>query len=99
MASYNVTTSKHAVLTPSTVDTVTLGNSASYIMVSNRTTSGDPIFFTFGDAANNVAAPTVAGDDTYVATIGMTISLPFDGSNVQVKLISNSAQAYSVQIV
>jgi hypothetical protein len=99
MATYSVNTAKHAVLTPSTVDTVNLANPASFILVSNRTTSGDPIFFTFGDATKGVATPTISGDDTYVVTIGMTVSLPGDGTSPQVKLISNSAQAYSIQVV
>ena len=99
MATYSVNTAKHAVLTPSTVDTVNVADSASFLLISNRTTSGDPIYFTFGDATKGVTAPTIAGDDTYIATIGMTVSIPGDGTSLQVKLISNSAQAYSVQVV
>ena len=99
MATYNVNTAKHAVLTPSTVDTVNLANPASFILVSNRTTSGNPVYFTFGDASKGVTDPTVGGDDTYIVTIGMTVSLPGDGTAPQVKLISTSAQAYSVQVV
>ena len=99
MASYTVNTAKHAVLTPSTVDTVNLANPASFILVSNRTTSGNPVYFTFGDASKGVTDPTVGGDDTYIVTIGMTVSLPGDGTSPQVKLISTSAQAYSVQVV
>ena len=99
MATYSVNTAKHAVLTPSTVDTVNLTNPASFILVSNRTTSGNPVYFTFGDASKGVADPTVGGDDTYIVTIGMTVSLPGDGTAPQVKLISTSAQAYSVQVV
>jgi hypothetical protein len=99
MATYSVNTAKHAVLTPSTVDTVNLTNPASFILVSNRTTSGNPVYFTFGDASKGVTDPTVGGDDTYIVTIGMTVSLPGDGTAPQVKLISSSAQAYSVQVV
>lgn len=99
MATYSVNTAKHAVLTPSTVDTVNLANPASFILVSNRTTSGNPVYFTFGDASKGVTDPTVGGDDTYIVTIGMTVSIPGDGTSPQVKLISTSAQAYSVQVV
>lgn len=99
MATYSVNTAKHAVLTPSTVDTVNLANPASFILVSNRTTSGNPIYFTFGDASKGVTDPTVGGDDSYVVTIGMTVSLPGDGTSPQVKVISTSAQAYSIQVV
>lgn len=99
MATYSVNTAKHAVLTPSTVDTINLANPASFIIVSNRTTSGNPIYMTFGDASKGVADPTVGGDDSYVVTIGMTFSFPGDGTSPQVKLISTSAQAYSVQVI
>lgn len=99
MATYNVNTAKHAVLTPSTVDTINLTNNASFIMVTNRTVSGDPIYFTYGDASKGVATPAVAADNTYIAGIGMTIIIPGDGTAQQVKVISDSAQAYSVQVI
>jgi len=99
MATYNVNTAKHAVLTASTVDTVNLTNSASFVIVTNRTTSGDPIYFTYGDATKGVANPVVDADDTYIAGLGMTMILPGDGTAPQVKLISDSAQAYSVQVI
>lgn len=99
MATYTVNTAKHAVLTPSTVDIVNLANSASFLIVANRTTTGDPIYFTYGDATKSVATPAVAADDNYIAGPGMTVVLPGDGSAPQVKVISNSAQAYSVQVI
>lgn len=99
MATYNVNTAKHAVLTPSTVDTINLTNNASFIMVTNRSTSGDPVYFTYGDASKGVTNPAIAGDDSYIAGLGMTIILPGDGTAPQVKVISNSAQAYTVQVI
>jgi len=99
MATYTVNTAKHAVLTPSTVDIVNLNNPTSFLLITNRTTSGDPIYFTFGDPAKGVPTPVIGADDNYVVTIGMTLSLPGDGTSPQVKLISNSAQAYSIQVV
>jgi hypothetical protein len=99
MASYTVNKAKHAVLTPDTVDTVSFGDSVSFVIISNRTTSGSPIFFTYGDPTKGVPTPTVNGDDCYVVGIGMTLSLVGDGTASDVKLISNAAQAYSVMVV
>lgn len=99
MASYTVNKAKHATLTPDTVDTVSFGDSVSFVIVSNRTTSGSPIFFTYGDPTKGVPTPTVNGDDCYVVAIGMTISLMGDGTPSDVKLISNAAQAYSVMVI
>lgn len=99
MASYTVNKAKHATLTPDTVDTVSFGDSVSFVIVSNRTTSGSPIFFTYGDPSKGVPTPTVNGDDCYVVAIGMTISLMGDGTPSDVKLISNAAQAYSVMVI
>jgi hypothetical protein len=99
MSTYNVNTAKHAVLTPSTVDVINLTNSCSFLIVANRTTTGDPIFFTYGDAEKGVATPVAEADDNYIAGPGMTVVLPGDGSAPQVKIISDSAQAYSVQVI
>lgn len=99
MATFTVNTAKHAVLSSNVVDEVTLNNPCSFLIVSNRTTSGQPIFFTFGDPTKGVTAPTVGGDDCYVCLIGMTITIPGDGTRPLVKLISSGAQAYSVMVV
>lgn len=98
MATYSVTTAKHATLTASTVDTVNVSNSAAFITVINRATSGDPIYFTIGDASTT-PDPVAAADDTYIVAAGMTLILPGDSTNRQIKLISDSAQAYSVQVI
>lgn len=99
MATYTVNTAKHAVLVADTVDTVSLNQPASFLIVTNRTTSGSPIFFTFGDPTKGVTAPTVNGNDCYVVGIGMTLSIPYDGTPIDVKLISSAGQAYSVMVV
>lgn len=99
MASYTVNIAKHATLVGDTVDAVTFNNPASFVLLTNRTTSGASIYFTFGDPTKGVADPTVAGDDTYHLGIGQTISLPGDGTAPLVKLISSQAQAYSVQVI
>lgn len=99
MASYTVNTAKHATLVADTVDTVSLAQPASFLIVTNRTTSGSPIYFTFGDPTKGVATPTTTGDDCYTVGIGMTLSIPYDGTPVDVKLISSAGQAYSVMVV
>ena len=99
MAAYTVNTGKHATLVGNTVDAVTFNNPASFLMLTNRTTSGASIYFTFGDPTKGVDAPTVAGDDTYHLGIGQTVVMPGDGTAPLVKLISSQAQAYSVQVI
>ena len=99
MASYTVNTGKHATLTPTTVDAITFTSPASFLLLTNRTTSGASIYFTFGDPTKGVTDPTVAGDDTYHLGIGQTVVMPGDGTAPLVKLISSQAQAYSVQVV
>lgn len=99
MASYTVNTGKHATLVGNTVDSITFNNPASFLLLTNRTTSGASIYFTFGDPTKGVDAPTVAGDDTYHLGIGQTVVMPGDGTAPLVKLISSQAQAYSVQVI
>lgn len=99
MASYTVNIAKHATLVGDTVDSITFNNPASFVLLTNRTTSGASIYFTFGDPTKGVTDPTVSGDDTYHLGIGQTISLPGDGTAPLVKLISSQAQAYSVQVI
>lgn len=99
MATYSVNTGKHATLTPNVVDAITFNNPASFLLLTNRTTSGATIYFTFGDPNKGVTDPVVAGDDTYSLGIGQTISLPQDGTAILLKLISSQAQAYSAQVI
>lgn len=99
MATYTVNVAKHATLTPNTVDTITFNAPASFILITNRTTSGATMFFTFGDPTIGIDDPTVSGDDSYAVGIGQTLSIPADGSAPIVKIVSAQAQAYSVQTV
>jgi hypothetical protein len=91
MASYSAARSKHATLTASAVDTVTLGADWNTVEVTNRSAT-DPIYVT-----TNNAAPTVAGDDTFVVPAGgyRVLEVPTAGSTV-VKLISGGNAPYSV---
>lgn len=99
MANYTVNFAKHATLVGSTVDTVTLTESASYIIVANRATSGTPIYFTVGDATTGTATPTAAGDNTFAIGPGATLQIPADGTSSVVKLISSDAQPYSLMVL
>lgn len=96
MATYDVTTAKHATLTPNVVDAVTCQNPTQFIMVFNQNVSGNAIYLRVGDPKIGVPNPTIAGDDSYYVGVGQTILLPADGTSQLVKLISSSAQEYSV---
>jgi hypothetical protein len=92
MASYSVTTAKHATLAANTVDTVTLSNTvytlatAVLVEVSNWHSSALIYFSTDG------STPTVAGNDTYVIGPGGSLTV----AGYVVNLISASAAPYSV---
>lgn len=92
MASHSVTTSKHATLVASTVDTVTLGSSdvdTAYVV----NIDGAAIIYATGDGTT----PTVAGDDIPVvipALAGAYAVVDVVGSAV--KLISAGTPKYAV---
>lgn len=102
MAAYSVKYCKHATLSSTTVDTVTLTGGAPVVEVYNADAS-NPIYFCIGDStggSNLTATPTAAGDDTYKvppATARQVLAPPAAGANgdVSVKLIGNG-NIYSV---
>lgn len=91
MASYSEALSKHATLSAATVDTVTLTADYRSVEVKNRASSGSGIFFTVDGST-----PTVLGDDTFVVLPGEALVVPSGLSSDAVKLISATADAYSV---
>jgi len=94
MAAYSVSSSKHATLVATEVDTVTITGTAGYITVINRSGGTPaPIYFTVGD---NPTTPTVAGNNTFVVLDLDKTVVKFDGTNTKVALISAEAVAYSV---
>jgi hypothetical protein len=99
MANYFVHYAKHATLTGSVVDTINLTQPASYILVTNRSISGTPIYFNIGDTLDTTPDPVAAGDNTFGIAPGITIQVPFDGSQSVVKIISADPQSYSVMVV
>lgn len=91
MATHSVNRSKHATLGAATVDTVTFPDSDHGIEVYNRSAAGY-IYFTTDNSA-----PTSGGDNTFV--VGPNQALPIPDTlvtSVNVKLISSTADAYSV---
>lgn len=91
MASYSVALAKHATLAASTVDTVTLTADFKAVEVTNRATSGLGISFTVDGST-----PTALGDNTFWVGPGQSLTVPSGASSDAVKLISASADAYSV---
>ena len=92
MASYTVTTSKHATLVASTVDTVTLGADFAMVEIQNRDATTLEIYATV-----NGATPTVAGDGTLVLRPGQVRTVDVAGTGpTTVRLISSGTPAYSV---
>lgn len=103
MATYSVNRAKHATLTASTIDQVTVAT-AGIAEVMNRTGSSE-IYFTVGTVASPPADPTVGGDDCFVvpATLGSYVlerapSFATEGP-VVVKLISVGTPGYSVVVM
>lgn len=98
MANYTVNYAKHATLVASVVDTVTATESASYIVASNRSLSGTPIYFTIGDTPAETPDPAAAADNTFAIGPGATLQIPTDGTSSVIKLISADPQSYSVMV-
>lgn len=97
MASYSVHSSKHATLSTTTVDTVTLGQRGLRgFDVLNR--GSNALSFRWAVGVSDVAAPTDLGDDCEVAPAGcvcsVTLPRPSD-ADVTIKIIGNG-DAYSV---
>ena len=98
MANYTVNYAKHASLVGSVVDTITATESASYIVVSNRSLSGTPIYFTIGHLPSSTPDPAAAADNTFGIGPGATLQIPTDGTSSVIKLISADPQSYSVMV-
>ena len=104
MADYSEAVSKHATLTASTVDTVTLTRDYPRVEVLHKSAAvAEPIYFTV-----NGAVPTVNGDDTHVVMPGgwKTVKSQADrdegpvetapDSSTVVRVISAGTPAYAV---
>lgn len=88
--------SDHDTLTAATVKTVTLAQKNADHVVVHFISGTGPIYFTVDGAT-----PTVAGDDTYVVHSNLpvrSVQIPTTDS-VDVKLISTTADGYSVEAI
>jgi hypothetical protein len=95
MASYSAAGSKHATLSGTTVDTVTLTGGYGAVEVLNRGTN--TIWITYGARADTVTDPTAAADGTLAVPAGQVVELDANGrGGFTVKLVGNSDD-YSVQ--
>lgn len=91
MASYTVERSKHATLSGTTVDTITITGAHNEIEVFNRSGSADLYVTVDGKT------PTSAGDNTDIVPAGTSLVVPApagDGGTV-VKILGNG-NAYTV---
>ena len=94
MATYTVSKSVHAILDAEEADLVVVTGSASEItVIAYPAELSDYVYFTYGD---DPVTAEVAADNTNVAIPGIPVTVKFDGTNVKVSLISDSAVQYSV---
>lgn len=95
MAAYSELVSKHATLSGTTVDSVTLTKAFGKVEVLNRGTG--TLYVTTGNSVSGTTDPTAAGDDTTVVPAGACVELDANGrTGFTVKIIGNG-DAYSVQ--
>lgn len=88
--------SVHATLTPATVATQTIATSNADEVIVHFVSGTGPIYFTVDGST-----PTVGGDDTFIVHSNVparAVRVPTSDS-VVVKLISASADGYSVEVV
>ena len=93
--------SKHGTLSAATVATETFAVvNLGWVYVTIRDGATGPIYFTVDGTT-----PTVGGDDTWVVQAvgghikGVQIPTSISGTSLEVKLISASADGYSVEVV
>lgn len=91
MATDSANRSVHNTLTAATLDTVTLTGMWPAVEVVNRATTGDGIYFTVDGST-----PTVGGNDSFWVGAGQSVIVPNFEDEAEVKLISATADAYSV---
>lgn len=86
-----VVRSRHLTLTGGAVDSITFGTNFSWVEVKNRASSGAGISFT-----TDGTVPTALGSDTYWVGPGESLKAKLEGTTDVVKLISDTADAYSI---
>lgn len=104
MASYSVTRAKHATLSSTTVDTVTISGTYTHVEIVN-TSGSTTIYATVGVGGSTPSDPTAAGDNTFTVPAGTVRTVPLGGTAsptllenlapIKVKVIGNG-NGYSV---
>lgn len=102
MASYSATFTKHATLSGTTFDEVTIGSvSAGHrfgaIEVFNRS-STEALWLTFSLSATGPTTPTAAADNTFYVAPGSSLAIPVTTAVVNVFVVDvvGNGNAYSV---
>lgn len=95
MADFTVAVAKHATLTGTAADTVTLTQSYGTVEVLNRG-STNYLFVTYG-RGTGVATPVSAGDDTLAVAPRSVLSIRVPGRNNTVVKVVGDGDPYSVQ--
>jgi hypothetical protein len=95
MASYAVTTAKHATLASSVVDIVTVSRSYGQVRIVNRSSGGGAAaIFVRLDGVD----PAVTADNTFAVSPGQEkLLLPPATESIEVRVISSGAAPYSVE--
>lgn len=102
MASYTVARAKHATLTTTTADLLTMGAAAGprlrELEVLNRSTSVD-LYFTWASGGSATTAVSAATDTTIVLP-GQAVTVDLTDSVISLLSVSvvGNANAYSVQV-
>jgi len=93
MADLTAVKAKHATLTGTTADKITLSSRADWVNVNNHSTT-ERLTVIFGGST----APTAMQDDSYVVPANGSLLLPYPGSAPLVVRLVGNGNVYSVQL-
>jgi hypothetical protein len=94
MAALTAVKAKHATLSTTTADSITLSGRGEWVNIINHSLS-ERLTVTFGAAA----APTASMDDAYVIPAGGSALFPYPGNASLVVRVVGNGNAYSVQLI
>lgn len=100
MATLTANTAKHATLSGTTADQVTIGTASSghrfrYAEVSNRHAS-NPLYFTMNQGSSTPTTAVGAADETWFVAPNSSLALPISASIFVVSIVGDG-NPYSVQ--